>query len=78
MEEAQHVELVKYNSISLFTFTDGPKANLNGLGTRTKRPQSTSGTRGPTVSTTAQKSPAETNETDAEHLFRPEEVFSII
>ena len=53
----------------------GPNVNLNGLGTRTPRPQSTSGARsptmsmmsrtprarGPTVSKTAQKSLAETN-----------------
>ena len=39
---------------------NGPNVNLNGLGTRTPRPQSTSGAKGPTVSMT-QKSLAETN-----------------
>ena len=38
-----------------------PNVNLNGLGTRTPRPQSTSGAKGPTVSMTAQKSLAGAN-----------------
>ena len=46
---------------------NGPKANLNSLGTRTPRPQSTSGAKGPTVSMTTQKSLADTN-TGTNHI----------